>query len=227
MAALLVSIATGGRQGAAGLLRRLGPQGATWRTVAIAFVSWPLLVGGALAVTAVRDSALGSASAFSWRILPLAFVEVLLFTSIGEELGWRGFGLPVLLRRTRPAVATLAVGGIWAAWHLPLFWIPNTVQASIPLPYFVLSILAASALYTALFLHSQPSVLPALLMHTTQDVSLAAVQLAWPRAAASSTFWLAYFWLLVVLGVVTAFMMELRYQGARSFRTNVTELGEG
>jgi membrane protease YdiL (CAAX protease family) len=40
--------------------------------------------------------------------------------SLGEEIGWRGY----LLGRWRllgPWRASLAVAGVWAAWHAPLF----------------------------------------------------------------------------------------------------------
>jgi membrane protease YdiL (CAAX protease family) len=55
------------------------------------------------------------------RIAPAALVVLGLgvFGAFGEELGWRGFLLPKLVsgRVRRPY---LAVGLVWAAWHVPL-----------------------------------------------------------------------------------------------------------
>ena len=45
-----------------------------------------------------------------------------MFLSVGpllEEMGWRGFALPVLLERVDPLKASIIVGSLWAAWHLP------------------------------------------------------------------------------------------------------------
>ena len=36
-----------------------------------------------------------------------------------EEMGWRGFALPMLLRSMSPLTASVVLGLIWAAWHLP------------------------------------------------------------------------------------------------------------
>jgi uncharacterized protein len=40
--------------------------------------------------------------------------------ALGEELGWRGFLVPELVRSTSFHSAALLSGGIWGAWHLPL-----------------------------------------------------------------------------------------------------------
>ena len=40
--------------------------------------------------------------------------------ALGEELGWRGVLQPALEQRVGPWKATLAVGAIWAYWHLPV-----------------------------------------------------------------------------------------------------------
>ena len=45
------------------------------------------------------------------------------FAPIGEEPGWRGFALPRLQRRHSPLVATLMLGVVVAAWHLPLVFL--------------------------------------------------------------------------------------------------------
>jgi membrane protease YdiL (CAAX protease family) len=41
-------------------------------------------------------------------------------TALGEELGWRGFLVPELVRSTSFHGAAIISGGIWAAWHAPL-----------------------------------------------------------------------------------------------------------
>jgi membrane protease YdiL (CAAX protease family) len=41
-------------------------------------------------------------------------------TALGEEIGWRGFLVPELIKITSPTKTALISGGIWALWHYPL-----------------------------------------------------------------------------------------------------------
>lgn len=90
---------------------------------------------------------------------------------LGEELGWRGFALPRLLRRTTPLRASLFIGVIWAAWHLPAFYVPGVDRLVLPpgfgfLP-FSLMIVAIAVILTWLTLHARGSILLAVIMHTS------------------------------------------------------------
>lgn len=44
-------------------------------------------------------------------------------TALGEEIGWRGFLTPQLMRHFSFPVTSLIVGLIWAAWHAPLVYL--------------------------------------------------------------------------------------------------------
>ena len=51
------------------------------------------------------------------RVLPVILLAT--FFALGEEIGWRGFALPRLQERFSPLAASLIVGTLWWAWHLP------------------------------------------------------------------------------------------------------------
>jgi uncharacterized protein len=53
------------------------------------------------------------------NFLPSAIILALI-AGLGEEPGWRGFALPHLEIRHAPMLATVVLGFVWAAWHLPL-----------------------------------------------------------------------------------------------------------
>jgi uncharacterized protein len=93
--------------------------------------------------------------------LPLAF---LLF-SLGEEIGWRGYALPRLQPRTGAAVASLVIGAVWIAWHLPHKLAADTTQGAIPTGSYIAATLAASIIFTWLYNSTHGSLLPVVLLH--------------------------------------------------------------
>jgi membrane protease YdiL (CAAX protease family) len=91
---------------------------------------------------------------------------------VGEEFGWRGYALPVMQRRWGWRVSSLVLGGLWALWHLPLFYSADTAQSHLPMGWYALSIIASSVLFAWLYNRTEGSVLPVLILHTAVN--------AWP-----------------------------------------------
>jgi membrane protease YdiL (CAAX protease family) len=122
LAGLFVTWAAGpsARDWARGLLRwRAAPR---WYAVALGL---PLLLIG---VESALFGLLGYPLDLSMLPGPLAaylptLLVLTLLAGLGEEPGWRGVALPRLQGRFAPAAATLALGGLWALWHLPLAWV--------------------------------------------------------------------------------------------------------
>lgn len=140
-----------------------------WRWFALAFFTPPAVMICALMI----DVALGGAPpTFSaTQHIPLAIANFglvfLIGGPLGEEFGWRGYLTPALTARMNWRIASLVIGVIWGLWHLPLFFLPNTAQAEMPIPLFMLNIAAGSVLFGWLFERTQRSVLPALVLHTS------------------------------------------------------------
>ncbi len=132
------------------------------------------------------NSPLFIVTAFTW----------LLFVNSGEEIGWRGFALPLLLERfPRPVLVSLAFGVVWGAWHLPLYLLPG--QSAFPFPLFLIFTSLQSVLYTIIFIRTKGSLLPAILLHAGTDIAPRLLQLSRVPSA---------FWLIVdaILGLVVA-----------------------
>jgi hypothetical protein len=49
----------------------------------------------------------------------VALSAILLVSALSEELGWTGFALGPLQSRFGWLAAALAIGAVWAAWHIP------------------------------------------------------------------------------------------------------------
>lgn len=89
---------------------------------------------------------------------------------IGEELGWRGFALDRLQEKWNALAASLILGILWAAWHLPLFFIKGTPQQGMgfgtPLFWFwSCQVMSLSVLTTWVYNNTHRSILSAVFMH--------------------------------------------------------------
>ena len=65
---------------------------------------------------------------------PLTLLSTIMFALIVpflEELGWRGYVLDRLVERRSALAANLILSLIWAAWHLPLFFVEGSYQAGL------------------------------------------------------------------------------------------------
>jgi uncharacterized protein len=60
----------------------------------------------------------GNVTRWLWLPETSAQVAALFIFPIGEELGWRGFAHPILLRRYGRLRGPLMLGVIWGVWHL-------------------------------------------------------------------------------------------------------------
>jgi uncharacterized protein len=84
---------------------------------------------------------------------------------LGEEFGWRGYALPVLTTQVGWRGASLIVGCVWGLWHLPLFFIPGTAQAQMPIALFMASSVAMSVILARMAVNTRFSIIPALVFH--------------------------------------------------------------
>lgn len=163
--AFLVSYLADGPAGVRELAGRVG----RWRQPARWYLFVLFGMGGAILLTAYGVTAalfpdeLAPPPAGVLVPLVLNFVVIFVVAGLGEELGWRGFVLPRLQGRLSPVRATLVVGLLWFAWHLPLRiggedWMPY-------LGLFLVLVVADSFIYTWVFNRTGGSVLLVALMH--------------------------------------------------------------
>lgn len=100
------------------------------------------------------------------RLTPLTAVSfVLAVLIVGEEVGWRGYALPYLLRRQSALAASLVLGAVWALWHLPNFLLPGFPHRGLPMPAFLLMVVAYSILFTWLYGKTAGSLTVAVVFH--------------------------------------------------------------
>jgi uncharacterized protein len=162
--AVAALVLVGRHHGVAGIgsfLRRL----TLWR---MSRAWWAFLVVGIPAVVylaAVVAGTIADPFPFSpWHAALPAVALALVFGPV-EELGWRGFGLPLLQRKFTPLGAALIIGAVWATWHLPAFLLAGTAQSEWSIAPFFLGVVALSVILTAVFNATRGSILMAALFH--------------------------------------------------------------
>jgi uncharacterized protein len=166
LAAMIMAAVGGGKAGLKALLSRTvrWRVGLPWYAIALGLPTVLSLVTAVLAYLVGPPKLL--------QVGALTIFDIVLFVLVvGEELGWRGYALPLLLDKRSPLVASLILGVLWGLWHLPTFLVPGTPQYGLPLTAFVLLTIEYSILMTWVFLNTLGSVLIATLFHGAINLS--------------------------------------------------------
>ncbi|HYP21118.1 MAG TPA: type II CAAX endopeptidase family protein [Chloroflexia bacterium] len=224
VAAVILTAQESGRAGLRPLLSRV----VRWRVAPIWYavaILGPLVITLAamvveVAVLGVQPPSLGVLiGELPSTVLTLLVngVYMLIFVTLGEEVGWRGYALPALQARYSALLASLILGVVWALWHLPVFFNPDTSYSNLPFFLFLPFIVLMTVLITWLFNSTGGSVLMAMLFHAVINVadelwkvlpenSVAPAHAA--EAAAANAHY--YIMLTIVLGVA-AIVLVLVY----------------
>jgi membrane protease YdiL (CAAX protease family) len=159
----------------------------------------------------------------SWALM-LGGILVSTWGQAGEELGWRGYALPRLAAHLGLAGASIVLGGLWALWHLPLFFLPNTGSSGQSFPVYLLQVIALSVTMAWLYWKTEGSLLLVMLMHAavnnTTGIVPAAVDGAMTPLALRGSL---VAWLTVLLSWLVAAPLLVRMRGAdisNSLRTD-------
>jgi membrane protease YdiL (CAAX protease family) len=202
IAALIVTWATEGRAGIRALLARLlaGRAGPSWYVLALVGPAVLGLATGAL--QQLLGATLPPLPGPAYQVALMGVVGSLIHAiANGEELGWRGYALPRLLARHNALSASLILGVIWCAFHVPIMFTVGGVGGSQSLANalpFLVSTLALSVITTWMFNATGGSVLPIILLHGALNTWL---DLFTTQSSSPAVVW-AGVALLVLLAVI-------------------------
>ena len=211
-----------GRRGVERLFAQIGK----WRVR----VGWYLFAAGYIAALKLTVAVMHRAMTGGWPRFgetpwPLVLIALFFSTPVqaGEELGWRAYALPRLASRLGLGPASLLLGLIWAAWHLPLFFSPETDTYGQSFPLYLLQVTALSVAMAWLYWRTGRSLLLVMLMHAAVNNTKDIVPSAVPGA--SNPFGLStslVAWLTVGLLWIAAvyFFVDMRGTSKRGDRGN-------
>ena len=153
ISALIVVSVTQGIPGLRAYLRRLLHWRVSIRWYFLVLVGIPILHGCSALISYVLGTSDAPALTISpwYMILPIGVSRLLLDPGATEELGWRGFALPLLQSRFSALWSSVILGSIWAVWHLPAFYISGLTQTSLLFPVFFVVSICLAILMTAIY----------------------------------------------------------------------------
>jgi membrane protease YdiL (CAAX protease family) len=100
-----------------------------------------------------------------FMVIPMSLLLLVDDPGPMEELGWRGFALPLLQKRFNALGASVILGIIWGIWHLPAFYISATPQSTFSFPLFLLGSVSYAIIMTAVYNATGGSIPLAFLFH--------------------------------------------------------------
>ena len=206
VAALAVTAHLRGAEGLRELCRRLRLRGLErrwlWVALAVGLVDLSPTIVHVAGGGALPENLLGQV-----LVMPLHFLFVALVGGgLDEEMGWRGFALPVLQRRLPPLPANLILGVVWALWHVPLFLDPSSSQSGSSFGVYLVTLVAQALVIGWLFNASGGSLLVAIVAHAAADTG-DGLRLAFPIDTARVG------WLQLVAYVAIALVVVWRTRG--------------
>lgn len=137
--------------------------------------------------------------------IPVFIIMMMIGGPLAEELGWRGILLDAFQKKWSAVVSTLVLFLIWWVWHLPLFFLPGTTQYNWGLFgsmfwLFAMNVFLLTILMTLAHNANQRSVLAAILIHFSYNVTLSLLVPYSYQTFAFMTTFLA----LLVIGILVS-----------------------
>lgn len=221
-AAFMVTGIVEGKLGVKRLLRRMGQ----WRVgigwVLLILMGYPLIF--LLGASAYIGIAPVVALLQKWPLLFTAYLPTaaigILYPSLGEEPGWRGFALPRLQQQHGPLVGSLLLGVLHGCWHFPAYFLPGFILPGrfdpVAFAANTCAIIVMTVIWTWLFNRGNGSVLLIMLVHGASNAASGLFsQLLPPDTITDQWF------IFKVMGVV-ALLVIIGTRGKLGYRSSVT-----
>lgn len=165
MAALIMTSARG--QGLRPLLSKVVPSRSDLAAAAVIVSVGMATAAGSLLFAGVTAVGLWATVHANGGLLVAHFILQLLCIGIGEELGWRGWLLPVLAPHRSRLHATLVTAAVWTLWHGP-----RLIDRPFAVLLFAVAVFGLSFLFTWIWSHAGHRLFPVVVAHATVNAPM-------------------------------------------------------
>lgn len=124
------TILTARRDGRAGV-KRLFAGLLAWR-VRWYWYAVALVVPGLLLTLGLHALALAGYDGDTLLFPDAGRLAVIPIIIVAEEVGWRGYALPLLAKQSGPFTASVVIGVVWTVWHVPMLLGVGTPMTTLP-----------------------------------------------------------------------------------------------
>lgn len=178
-ASIIMTGLTLGKDGVVALLKRFLIWRVNWKWYLVAFLLSPAMQFASVLLTAwLTGVPADFGNALVYQVVPLSMNVLLLIViwflfdviTNGEEMGWRGYVLPRLQAKYNALVASLIVGVLWGAWHLPKF-LGVGANSERSFAWFLVFTVAEAVLYTWLYNNTRGSLLLVTIFHASGNTA--------------------------------------------------------
>ena len=219
ISAFTVLAISGGHKAVRAYLRRLVHFRFAWYWYVAVLVGLPLLK---LLASALIGTTGQPGIASPTMSVGTFLVSALLVATQGpvEELGWRGFALPLLQRRFNGIVASLILGVLWSLWHVPAFFLESTMTGTMAgelLPAivrFFAGTVALTITMTVIYNGSGGSIPLLFIFHWLENV-------AYPWESTTGISYMATV-ITITVAAILIFTLRRRYLWRQNLHTDVT-----
>lgn len=187
----------------------------------IAFLVVPLIT---ILTTLISHLTLRS---YQWSLfIPTILMGLIwpIFSSTGEEFGWRGFILPRFLSKYSPLKAALLLGFIWEIWHLPMHWLAYKDFGIYMIPAFVVigfvNLILQTIIMTIIYIRNHRSLKLMVIYHYT--ITASSIIISGFLTTTSNPKWIVYEGIVSVslFGIIALMMYFLN---AKAISSNMKE----
>jgi hypothetical protein len=218
ISAFIVILVSQGKTGLLAYLKRLLDWEANWTWYAIVLLAVPLIN--------LIAAILMKVSYGSWLVKPTVPISTFLLTVLlkgtegpFEELGWRGFALPLLQRRFSGLKSAIILGFIWMLWHVPALFFQTVMTQAFQGDIVVMLLrlfvggIATTIIMTVIYNGSGGSITLMFLWHWLSNIPY-----PWESGSGISIMQDV---LMVLIAIIFILTLRDRYLGKNNLFTNV------
>ncbi len=145
-------------------------------------------------------------------LFPIYWLIMVFFGGGQEEIGWRGYVLPILEKRFGCWFGSIILAVVWACWHLPLWFIPGTSQTYVNFTGFIMLTLGYSFFYSWIMKASGNRPFAALIAHGTANAFIPVFPvLVMVLGAAQVRFWI-WVTLTLLIGIFVMILSGVKFR---------------